>query len=38
MTDGVPAKAPHVINNSWGCPASEGCEGSEMIPVFTSDV
>lgn len=20
-----PAKAPHVINNSWGCPASEGC-------------
>ena len=20
-----PAKAPHVINNSWGCPVSEGC-------------
>ena len=20
-----PAKAPHVINNSWGCPAIEGC-------------
>jgi subtilisin family serine protease len=20
-----PALAPHVINNSWGCPASEGC-------------
>jgi uncharacterized repeat protein (TIGR01451 family) len=20
-----PTKAPHVINNSWGCPASEGC-------------
>lgn len=20
-----PAKAPHVINNSWGCPPSEGC-------------
>lgn len=20
-----PSKAPHVINNSWGCPPSEGC-------------
>ena len=20
-----PALRPHVINNSWGCPASEGC-------------
>ncbi len=20
-----PTKAPHVINNSWGCPVSEGC-------------
>lgn len=20
-----PSKAPHVINNSWGCPTSEGC-------------
>ncbi|MFN2468521.1 MAG: S8 family serine peptidase [Gaiellaceae bacterium] len=20
-----PAKAPHVVNNSWGCPPSEGC-------------
>lgn len=20
-----PAQAPHVINNSWGCPTSEGC-------------
>lgn len=20
-----PAMAPHVVNNSWGCPASEGC-------------
>ncbi len=23
--DPNPAKAPHVINNSWGCPTSEGC-------------
>ena len=22
---GDPAKAPHIINNSWGCTASEGC-------------
>ncbi len=21
-----PAKAPHVINNSWSCPTSEGCD------------
>jgi len=24
--DGEPALAPHVINNSWTCPPSEGCE------------
>lgn len=29
-----PAKAPHVINNSWGCPPSEGCEGAELLPVM----
>lgn len=23
-----PSKAPHVINNSWSCPASEGCNDS----------
>lgn len=34
MLDGDVTKAPHVINNSWGCPASEGCEGSEFIPVL----
>ncbi|MDZ4675970.1 MAG: S8 family serine peptidase [Oligoflexia bacterium] len=33
FTDGAPAKAPHVINNSWGCPPDEGCEGGEMLPV-----
>ena len=26
MTDGVPSLAPHVINNSWACPPSEGCD------------
>ena len=25
-----PAKAPHVINNSWGCPPSEGCEPNTL--------
>src|SRR6188768_127806 len=23
-----PTKAPHVINNSWGCPPSEGCDST----------
>jgi serine protease AprX len=23
--DGDPSQAPHVINNSWGCPRNEGC-------------
>lgn len=30
MTDGKPDQAPHIVNNSWGCPYEEGCEGSEM--------
>ena len=25
-----PSKAPHVINNSWGCPPSEGCNTSNF--------
>ncbi len=25
-----PTKAPHVINNSWGCPTSEGCDASNF--------
>ncbi|MGE3974164.1 MAG: S8 family serine peptidase [Bdellovibrionales bacterium] len=33
-TEGDPTKAPHVINNSWGCPITEGCMGSEMLPVL----
>jgi subtilisin family serine protease len=31
---GDPSKAPDVINNSWGCPASEGCEGEEILPAL----
>lgn len=34
MTDGDPSLAPHIINNSWGCPFSEGCEGNEIIPAL----
>ncbi len=29
--DGYPLLAPHVINNSWGCPPEEGCIGPEPI-------
>jgi subtilisin family serine protease len=32
IAGGDPAKAPHIINNSWGCPDSEGCvTGQEII-------
>jgi len=27
----VPAMAPHVINNSWSCPPSEGCTDPNML-------
>ena len=29
--DGDPALAPHIINNSWGCPPEEGCICPEPI-------
>ncbi|MEZ4926635.1 MAG: S8 family serine peptidase [Saprospiraceae bacterium] len=28
-----PAMAPHVINNSWGCPTSEGCNSSNFATM-----
>ncbi|WP_394826100.1 S8 family serine peptidase [Pendulispora albinea] len=31
-----PSKAADIINNSWGCPASEGCQGSELQQVLKS--
>ncbi|HEY8278620.1 MAG TPA: S8 family serine peptidase [Bdellovibrionota bacterium] len=31
QADGKPEMAPHVINNSWACPASEGCKGDEFV-------
>jgi serine protease AprX len=32
-----PALRPHVLNNSWGCPVSEGCtNGSELEAIVKS--
>ncbi len=36
MTDGDPTKAPHVINNSWSCPISEGCSAGTLEAVVQS--
>jgi serine protease AprX len=34
QTEGRPEMAPHVVNNSWGCPRSEGCTGDEILPAL----
>ena len=32
IANGDPAKAPHIVTNSWACPSSEGClAGQEII-------
>jgi hypothetical protein len=31
LTDGDPTKAAHVLNNSWGCPALEGCDPNTLL-------
>jgi len=31
-----PALAPHVINNSWGCPTSEGCTSANWAQMNTA--
>jgi len=33
LTDGEPGLAPHVINNSWSCPPSEGCSWETLQTV-----
>lgn len=33
FTDGDVTMAPHVINNSWGCPDEEGCEDNTLEPA-----
>lgn len=32
-----PAKAPHVINNSWGCPPSEGCTDPNVLKTVVDN-
>ena len=35
-TDGNPALAPDIINNSWSCPASEGCDAFVLESSFAA--
>ena len=38
FTDGDPSKAPHVINNSWSCTASEGCTDPDVLKPIVENV
>jgi serine protease AprX len=31
-----PSKAPHVMNNSWGCPTSEGCTDPNVLKTVVA--
>ncbi len=33
FTDGDPSRAADVLNNSWGCPVTEGCDPNAMLPA-----
>lgn len=33
FTDGDPARAADVLNNSWGCPEIEGCDPNALLPA-----
>ncbi|MGE4073436.1 MAG: S8 family serine peptidase [Lysobacterales bacterium] len=33
-----PLRAPHVINNSWGCPPSEGCTAPNILRTVVENV
>ena len=35
---GDPSKAPDVINNSWGCPPSEGCTDPNVLLAVVNNV
>jgi serine protease AprX len=35
---GDPGKAPHVINNSWGCPPEEGCTDPNIMLTVVENV
>lgn len=32
--DGRPDLAPHIVNNSWSCPKSEGCKSNEFLETI----
>lgn len=34
--DGDPSKAPDIVNNSWGCPPSEGCDPGVLRNSFAA--
>ncbi len=33
-----PLRAPHVVNNSWGCPPSEGCTTPDILRTVVENV
>jgi len=33
-----PLRAPHVVNNSWGCPVSEGCTTPDILRTAVENV
>ena len=33
LRDGRPELAPHILNNSWGCPPYEGCDADTLAAV-----
>ena len=37
-TNPDPSKAPHVINNSWSCPADEGCTDPAILQTAVENV
>ena len=38
FSDGDPARAPHVISNSWTCPPSEGCTDPNVLRTVVNNV
>ncbi len=36
MREGRPEYAPHIVNNSWGCPALEGCSSDVTAPAMAA--
>jgi subtilisin family serine protease len=36
FTAGRPARAPHVLTNSWGCPPVEGCDARALRPAVAA--